>query len=43
VDITPGRSYWLAFVFASVMELLSAIATIGALFFTNRKWSLSKN
>ncbi|EFX85219.1 hypothetical protein DAPPUDRAFT_98699 [Daphnia pulex] len=37
VDITPGRSYWLAFVFASVMELLSAIATIGALFFANRK------
>ncbi|XP_046634447.1 monocarboxylate transporter 5-like [Daphnia pulicaria] len=37
VDITPGRSYWLALVFASVMELLSAIATIGALFFANPK------
>ncbi len=43
MDITPDRSYWLAFVFAAVMELLAAIATIGALFFANRKWiSLSK-
>nr|CAH0109386.1 unnamed protein product [Daphnia galeata] len=37
VDITPDRSYWLAFVFAAVMELLAAMATIGALFFANRK------
>lgn len=37
VDSTPGRSYWVAFVFASVMELLAAAATIGCLFFAKRK------
>ena len=28
MDITPDRSYWLAFVFAAVMELLPVMATI---------------
>ncbi len=29
VDSTPGRSYWLAFVFATVIQLLAAASTIG--------------
>ncbi|XP_046649977.1 monocarboxylate transporter 12-like [Daphnia pulicaria] len=29
VDSTPGRSYWLAFVFATVIQFLAAASTIG--------------
>ncbi len=29
VDSTEGRSYWVAFVFATVIQLLAAASTIG--------------
>lgn len=37
VDMTEDRSYWLAFVFSALIQLLAAAATFGCLLCAKRR------